>query len=259
MSTGPHDRSARQAKIDAAGPKPSKAKPILVAAVVLVTVAALAVAVWLGNRPGDEPTARPTGTAAAGDYPQGATGPSGGIVVEAANAGADLPTLDIYEDFQCPGCQSMERSLGPTIKEMAESGQIRVVYHMKTFLDRNLKNDASMRAGNGAACAADAGHFQGFHDQVYANAPTSEGQGWTNEQLAQFASSAGMTGDTLATWQQCFDNGTYNGYLQQVEETTAQDGVESTPTLRLNGENLDLRQIASIEDFRAKLLAAGGQ
>lgn len=152
----------------------------------------------------------------------------------------------------------MERALGQTIKKMATDGEIRAVYHIKTFLDQNLRNDASMRAGNGAACAADAGAFQAYHDQVYAHPPASEGEGWSNDQLKQFASAAGITGERLTTWEQCFTGGTYNKYLQGVEEASAQDGVTGTPTFRVNGQEFDLGQqkITSAEDFRTKVLAA---
>lgn len=254
------DRTARQAKIDAAAPKQSKAKPALVAAVVLVTLLALGAAVWFGNR-STVPEAAESASGNSADYPQGATGPEGGIVASSGNLREGAPTLDVYEDFQCPACQQVEQALGPTIKKMAGDGEIKVVYHIKTFLDANLRNDASTRAGNGAACAADGGAFQAYHDQVYANLPANEGEGWTDAQLEQFASTAGISGDKMTTWKQCFADRKYTPYLQRVEEATARDNVTSTPTFRLNGEdfNLQQQQIASAQDFRTKVLAAGGQ
>lgn len=254
------DRAARQAKIDAAAPKERKTKPALVAAVVLVTLLALGAAVWFGNRStAPDPAGTATGNSA--DHPQGATGPEGGIAISSANLKEGAPTLDVYEDFQCPACQQIEQALGPTIKKMANDGEIKVVYHTKTFLDANLRNDASTRAGNGAACAADAGAFGAYHDQVYANPPANEGEGWTDAQLEQFASAAGISGDKMTTWQQCFADRKYTPYLQRVEEATARAGVTSTPSFRVNGEKFDLQQqqIASAEDFRTKVLAAGGQ
>ena len=253
------DRAARQAKIDAAAPKQSKARPVLVAAVVLITLLALGAAVWFGNRSTspEEPTA--AGTAA--QQPQGATGPEGGIAIAGDNLAEGAPTLDIYEDPQCPACQQIEQALGPTIKQMADSGQIKVVYHVKTFLDASLNNDASTRAGNGLACAADAGAFQAYHDELYANPPATEGQGWADEQLQQFASTAGVSGEAMTTWRKCFADRQYTPYLQRVEEATARAGVRSTPTFRVDGEefNLQEQQIASAEDFRTKVLAAGGK
>ena len=252
------DRAARQAKIDAAAPKERKTKPALVAAVVLVTLLALGAAVWFGNRStAPDPAGTATGNSA--DHPQGATGPEGGIAISSANLKEGAPTLDVYEDFQCPACQQIERALGPTIKQMADAGEVQVVYHIKTFLDANLRNDASMRASIGAACADDAGRFQAYHDQVYGNPPAQEGQGWTDEQLQQFAGSAGLSGQALTTWQQCTAQKKYEAYFQRVEEATARDGITSTPSFRVNGNDfkLDEQQVASAEDFRTKVLAAG--
>lgn len=253
------ERTARQAKIDAAAPKQSKARPALIVGVVLVTLIALGAAVWFGNR-STAPEQADTATGSA-NYPQGATGPEGGIAIAANTPQQGAPTLDIYEDFQCPACQQVEQALGPTIKKMANDGEITAVYHIKTFLDASQRNDASMRSGNGAACAADAGSFQAYHDQVYAHPPATEGDGWTDAQLEQFASAAGISGNNLTTWQQCFADGKYQPYLQRVEEATARDGITGTPTFRVNGQefNLQQQQITSAEDFRTKVLAAGGQ
>ena len=57
------DRAARRAKIDAAAPRQGKAKPALVALVVVLTVIALGTAVFFGIRsqtPDAEPTASST-------------------------------------------------------------------------------------------------------------------------------------------------------------------------------------------------------
>lgn len=250
------DRSSRQAKIDAAGPKPSKARPVLIVTVVLVTLLALGAAVFFGSR-SSAPDASPAPSGSA-DYPPSATGAEGGISVNADKVQQNTPRLDIYEDFQCPACQQIERALGPTIKQMADAGEVQVVYHIKTFLDANLRNDASMRASIGAACADDAGHFQAYHDQVYGNPPAQEGQGWTDEQLQQFAGSAGLSGQALTTWQQCTAQKKYEAYFQRVEEATARDGITSTPSFRVNGKDfkLDEQQVSSAEDFRTKVLAA---
>ena len=69
------------------------------------------------------------------------------IVANPTTAKAGAPTLDIYEDFQCPACGQVEQALGSTIKKMADAGEVKVIYHMQNFLDANLNNDSSTRAG----------------------------------------------------------------------------------------------------------------
>ncbi|WP_226346146.1 DsbA family protein [Agilicoccus flavus] len=243
----PGDRSARQAKIDAAAPKPSKAKPILIALVSIVAVLGVVAAVWFGTR-GSQ-----TDPAAAA--PKGATGATGGIAVT-TNAKAGAPTLDVYEDFQCPACMQAEAAVGPTIRKMAADGEAKVVYHMKSFLDANLGNDSSTRAALAASCSADAGRFQQFHDAVFA-ANTPEGQGYTDAQLETFATQSGVTGDALNTWKSCYSTKKYADYVKGVEETTAKAGVTGTPTFRVNGKDMDLSKVNDAAGFRAAVLAGG--
>ena len=38
------------------------------------------------------------------------------------NGGADVPVLEIWEDFQCPACGALEEANGAGIEELAEEG-----------------------------------------------------------------------------------------------------------------------------------------
>ena len=49
------------------------------------------------------------------------------------------------------------------------------------------------------------------------------------------------------TWQQCYDAGKYVDYVNSVETKSFEDGVRGTPTLRLNGTDLDLAQVGTPE------------
>lgn len=255
MTSGSQDRSSRQAKIDAAAPKPSKLKPVLVAVVSIVAVVAIVGGVWLSARGDGDGDAGGQSQASA---PQGATGPSGGIVVHGDKVKQGAPTLDIYEDFQCPACKSAEEQLGATIEQMAAAGDVKVVYHMKSFLDANIGNDASFRSAVAASCAADAGRFDEYHKTIYANQP-QEGAGYSDAQLKAFAEKSGITGDAMTTWEKCYSDQQYGDYVKAVEEQTARDGVTATPAFHVNGKEFDLRQVTSPQDFRQKVLAAGQQ
>ena len=56
------------------------------------------------------------------------------------------------------------------------------MYAIRSYyvLDDNLRNDSSTRAGNAAFCAADDGKFQEFHNQLFANQPATEGDGFSD-------------------------------------------------------------------------------
>lgn len=229
--------------------------------VALAVVAILAVVVLQTLAKSGNSTAGPsTGQTADQQTPPNATESFGiNITSKGTPAAADAPHLVIYEDFQCPACEQLEKAVGPTIKQMSEAGEVKVAYHIKNFLDANLGNDSSTRAGNAAACAADVGAFQAYHDQVYAHPPAKEGDGYTDAQLEQFATGAGISGANLVTWKKCVADKKYDSYIKGVDEATAKAGVNSTPTLQVNGKTFDLsaQKVTSAQDFRTKVLAAG--
>jgi protein-disulfide isomerase len=243
--------SARQAKIEAArGSGGAGVNKVVVAAVVVIVaiIAVVGGVIWADQSSKEEVTgggnALPTGVSALG---QGY--PAFQDVTPAANA----PVVDLYEDFQCPACASFEAVVGSTFTSLAEEGRIKLVYHVKNFLDDNLGNDSSTRAANGAFCAADAGKFQEFHTQVFTNQPAREGDGFTDAELTSFAETSGLTGDALTTWQQCADAGKFVDYVNSVEAQSFEDGVRGTPTIRINGEIVELQSVGSPELLTAAI------
>jgi predicted DsbA family dithiol-disulfide isomerase len=58
---------------------------------------------------------------------------SGGIAFDARvpHAGDDIghPTMRVFVDYQCPACRELEHTLGDTLRRLATSGRLRVVYH----------------------------------------------------------------------------------------------------------------------------------
>jgi protein-disulfide isomerase len=236
--------TSRRDKARAAAPRQGANRAVIGAVVAVLVVVAVVVAVALGSggsraRAG----AGSTGVSSASALPAGATGPGGGIVVNPGKARTGAPTLDLYEDFQCPICGQLEKLFGAQIRSMAAAGDIHLVTHTMSFLDNNLKNDSSLRAAAAAACAADAGRFSQYHDAVFAGQPAKEGEGYTDARLAEFARTAGLTGGALTTWQQCVKDGRHTAYVQAVQTQSEKDGVFGTPTLKLDGSVLDLQKL----------------
>jgi protein-disulfide isomerase len=222
-------------KIAKATPK-SGPNPVVIGAIIaVVVVLAVVVAIVIGNNGKSGSTSAASGN----PVPAGVVGGTGGgIFANAATAKSNAPTMDAFEDFQCPTCGELERALGPEIRTLADSGQIKLVYHMMSFLDANLGNDSSTRAANAAACAADAGKFLQYHAAVFAGQPTKEGAGYTDVQLTQFAQTAGITGTALTTWQSCATSAQHAKYVTDVETAAGQAGVTGTPTIKLNGTDI---------------------
>jgi protein-disulfide isomerase len=232
--------TSRKDKARAAAPRQGANRAVIGAVVAVLVIVGVVVAILLGSGGSASPGGS---TATSSALPAGATGPGGGIVVNPGKARAGAPTLDLYEDFQCPICGQLEKLFGAQIRSMAAAGDMKLVTHTMSFLDDNLKNDSSLRAASAAACAADAGKFGPYHDAVYAGQPAKEGQGYTDAQLQTFATQAGITGSALTTWKQCVKSGQHTAYAQAVQTQSEKDGVFGTPTLKLNGTVLDLQKL----------------
>ena len=150
-------------------------------------------------------------------------------------AAADAPVLAIWEDFQCPACKAVEDANGTGIESLAESGKVQLIWRPTTFLDRNLGNDASLRAAAAWGCAVDAGKAKEYHNVVFANQPQQEGTGYTDEQLLTFASDAGITGADLETFTTCVNDKTYIGWAANSTQKFYDANVPGTPNATLNG------------------------
>ena len=245
--------ASRKAKIAAATPKSQQRKgasPVVVATVVVVLiVAAVVTAAILGSQDKKEAT-----TAGGSSIPKGASSMSAGIVVN-PDAPAGVPTLDVYEDFQCPICAEFEHRFGEGIEALAEKGQVKLVFHTLSFLDDKLGNDSSNRAANAAACAADQGKFLEYHSATFGAQPLREGAGYTDAALKSVAEKAGITGAGLTTWEKCYNDRSHNQYVESVQTQSEKDGINGTPTLRLDGKALDLAGFTN-ESLAAAVKAA---
>ena len=249
---GPTSTSNRRAQMRAeaeAAAKRARQKKIIVTAVSVVVVAALIIVglVWAQNR--EQPAANDS-------VPPNTTSAGNGIIVNPGLA-EGKPLVELFFDYQCPGCGSLERSAGEEIVGGAQQGGYQLVYRPMTFLDTNLRNDSSLRAANAAACYAEVGDYAKYHQLIFVNQPAEEGTGYSDELLRdQLPAQLGTTGDKLAQFQTCYTTGKYGSFAERTNTAAARDGVTQTPTVRVNGKDLDMTTIATPQDFPAAVAAA---
>ncbi|SNQ50723.1 Protein-disulfide isomerase [Frankia canadensis] len=176
--------------------------------------------------------------------PAGSTGTDHGIVVGKASAPV---TVDMYEDFQCPACEALEKQTGSTFRGLLDEGKIKIDYHMMSFLGPESK-----RAANASAAAANEGKFRQLHDVLYANQPKEHTGGFTNATLIELGAKAGLTSQA---YKDAVNNGTYDGYVAKVDSDAGKAGVTGTPTVLINGRQLTGDQLTP-DGFRAAVSAA---
>ncbi|MGW6918492.1 DsbA family protein [Kitasatospora sp. NPDC054939] len=171
--------------------------------------------------------------------PAHTSGPDGTVVTYGK---ADAPhTLEIFEDFRCPYCERLETTTGATMKQLADSGTYKIEYRMAAFLDKGLGGRGShvALAAAGAALNEGVDKFSGFHDVLYANQPEEreDGFGDVNRILDLAGQVPGLKTDAFV---KAVQEGTYLPWAKKVDEAFDRSGVTGTPTVRLDGNKLDV-------------------
>jgi protein-disulfide isomerase len=232
--------------------------------VVVVVIAIIGVAVFASRSadnsangggtpmPAPDPAAAvPTGVYGADDeVPWG---------VPVGTAPASAPLLEIWEDFPCPACGSLEEINGAGIQSLAEEGKARLVWRPTAFLDNNLGNTSSGAAINAWGCAIDAGKTVEYHDVIYANQPQREGEGFTNQLFVGLAEQVGITGVPLEQFNDCLTSNKYLGWAANSTEAFYSGNVEGTPRGYLNGVALEPAQLADQAGLTKLVEEAAGQ
>ena len=135
----------------------------------------------------------------------------------------DAPvTIVEFGDFQCPFCGN----LFPTMERVREiyPDEVRIVY--RHYPLRNI-HPRAQQAAEAAICAQDQGHFWEYHDSLFGNQRALE-----VPDLKQRAADLGL--DTV-TFNTCLDSGRKYDFVQVDVDAGSAAGVNSTPTLFING------------------------
>lgn len=166
------------------------------------------------------------------------------------NSAPGKPVLAIWEDFQCPYCSQLEQANGAGIRALADAGKVTLIWRPTVFLDGSPASQAgpnpnsSVRATMAWGCAIDAGKGADFHAYLFAHQPAKEGTGWTDDELATFASDVGITGSALDTFKACYTSHKYQSWVKNSYAAFESEGVAGTPAGFLNGTELTPDQLA---------------
>ncbi|MDD2857930.1 MAG: thioredoxin domain-containing protein [Candidatus Nanopelagicales bacterium] len=269
MSNPANDRRAKAAAARSAAVGSDKRRERIIrivgaATVVIVVIAIIAISIVAKNAskvPDVTPTANPSAALPSTSFPSSSPYAYG---VPWGTGTSKVPVLEIWEDFQCPSCEALEKANGAGIRELAAAGKVQLIWRMTTFLDNNLKADltangttaSSARATAAWGCAIDQGKTEQYHGAVYANPPATEGKGFTNDQLVSFAKDSGIEGAALDTFTACMDAGTYLPWSANSTVAFASSGAQGTPYAKLNGVEVPNATLADKAQLDAAVAAA---
>ena len=161
------------------------------------------------------------------------------------------PTIDVWVDYQCPACRTFEVLNGGYLNEIIAQKKAKVVFHPLTFIGAE-----SIIAANAAACAADENKFVDMNLALFQTQGGSENSGrWQGDAMLAIGESIGIKSDSF---KECVREGNYVKWTRNVTDASASKNVNSTPTIRINGKDLDRNtEYGDPVKFKAALAAGG--
>ena len=164
------------------------------------------------------------------------------------------PTIDVYIDYQCPICKNFEILNCEYLNEVIAQNKAKVVYHPMTFI-----GPESILAANAAACAADENKFVGMNLAIFKDQSVTENSGkWQGNALLDIGKAIGINS---AKFEKCIKDGNYVKWTGNVAAASAKANVNGTPTIFVNGKELDRskenNEYGDPVKFKAALAAGG--
>ena len=150
--------------------------------------------------------------------------------------------LDLWADFQCPGCRNFTLNIEPLlVSAYIQTGKAQLTFHDFAFL-----GNESVQAAEAASCAGQQGKFWPYHDYLYANQGAENSGAFERSRLVAIAAAVGLD---QAKFTSCLDGGSMAQAVSASYTAGTQLGVTQTPTLFVNGvmsqNTLDYQTISS--------------
>jgi protein-disulfide isomerase len=229
------ERAAKEAKIR---------KIISFAALGVVGLAVIGGIVWAVMSMGALTAQKPTAAASVNaTYAVVAGDPKAPVVV------------DIYQDYMCPYCGEFDRANAADLSALAASGQAQIRLHPMNFLDGASQGTKySTRAANALVTVfkTEPDKVLAFNTSLYEVQPEENTPGLTDAQIAEQAKVAGVSDATIATFTQLSNA----DFVNNTTQAAFADGIESTPTILINGTAFNSKAIYTAGALRQAVEAA---
>jgi protein-disulfide isomerase len=145
---------------------------------------------------------------------------------------ADAPvTLEVWADFQCPGCGIFTRATEARLmREYVTDGKLRLLFHDFAFI-----GEESVQAAIAARAAGAQNAFWPYHDWLFANQDGENDGAFRREVLLAIADELGLD---RAAFEASLDDPALAAAVADETAAGRDVPVPGTPTLVLNGQTL---------------------
>lgn len=162
-------------------------------------------------------------------------------------------TVQAWEDFLCPACGDWQRMIEPQlIADYVETGD--VLLEFKQFPLQMHAPGANMGA-QASECAADQGAFWPYHDRLFVEAASRGQAGFQLERLIDYAGDLDLDEDAF---RQCMTSQKYRTAVDESVNEAIRLGLNSTPSILINGQPAEPFNYDAIKAEIDRLLAESG-
>jgi protein-disulfide isomerase len=151
----------------------------------------------------------------------------GGVIGEAPPEGAIA--IELVEDPLCPWCRIFDEAASDEVEYLISQGEASLRYHIVSILDGySAGTHYSTRMANAWITTAeyDPDHFWAFVRASFTNQPEENAKGLTNDEIADVARDAGVSGDAVGR----FADGEFTQWLIASTDRAVETFTYSDPT-----------------------------
>ncbi|MCC7522824.1 thioredoxin domain-containing protein [Candidatus Uhrbacteria bacterium] len=136
-------------------------------------------------------------------------------------------TVHLFSDLQCPACRSAE----PAVRYAMEKYKDRVKFVWKDFPLMSIHPNARS-AANAARCAEEFGKFWEYKDILFSSQDSWK-SGNPKDSFIAYAKQLNLDEESFT---KCYDDRRYDGKVMSAVAEGNRNGVNSTPTVFINGQ-----------------------
>lgn len=160
-----------------------------------------------------------------------ASGDDSGIAI-----GTGPVKIDLYADFICPACQAYEAATKSTMDQAIKDNKVTLIFHPVAFLDDKSTTNYSTRSANASACASEGGKFREYVEALFTNQPPEGGAGLSDDELIRIGGEVGLSDSSFG---ECVKDKKYRKWVNHVSDKGSERGVTGTPTIYVNGKEIE--------------------
>lgn len=170
-------------------------------------------------------------------------------------AAKDAVTVRVAADYMCPICNQFEQQTDAWQQQQVKAGKIKQEFIPVSILDRSSNGTQySTRSAAAAYCVAttDKSKMHDFTKAMYADQPEEGSNGLTDDEIVNIAKKVIPNNKAM---NDCITSERYKKYVGKVSDQASKDGLSGTPTVWVNGKQLQLSGQAGLLDQLKKAVS----